>query len=146
MVSIDVTPADLQIVKKILGHHVPEYEVRGFGSRILGKAAKTSDLDLAVMAAKPLDTMLKIDLKEAFSEQDLKKALRIMAKERKYLDLELRYRLRHLERLKLARKESVKTHEVHVELLDLMKQVIVYSSNIAKTTLATTGKAGQLVD
>ncbi len=79
-------------------------------------------------------------LKEAFAEQDPKKAFHIMAKERKYLDLELRYRLRHLERLKMARKESVKTHEVHVELLDLMKQVIVYCSNIAKASLVTSEK------
>jgi phosphate:Na+ symporter len=76
-------------------------------------------------------------LKEAFAERDHKKAAKIMAKERKYLDLELRYRLRHLERLKHARKQSVKTHEVHVELLDQMKQIIVYCANIAKTSLVT---------
>jgi phosphate:Na+ symporter len=35
------------------------------------------------------------------------------------------------------KKESVKTHEVHMELMDLMKQIIVYTSNIAKTFLET---------
>jgi phosphate:Na+ symporter len=79
-------------------------------------------------------------LKEAFAERDPKKAGKIMAKERKYLDLELQYRIRHLERLKHARQESVKTHEVHVELLDLMKQIIVYCANIAKTSLMTSQK------
>ncbi len=79
-------------------------------------------------------------LKEAFAERDPGKASKIMAKERKYLDLELRYRIRHLERLKHARQESVRTHEVHVELLDLMKQVIVYCANIAKTSLITSGQ------
>ncbi len=82
-------------------------------------------------------------LKEAFAERDPGKANKIMAKERKYLDLELQYRIRHLERLKHARQESVRTHEVHVELLDLMKQVIVYCANIAKTSLATAGQGGQ---
>ncbi len=76
-------------------------------------------------------------LKEAFAERDHSKAAKIMAKERKYLDLELQYRLRHLERLKHARKSSVKTHEVHVELLDQMKQIIVFCANIAKTSLVT---------
>ncbi len=78
-------------------------------------------------------------LKEAFAERDPSKASKIMAKERKYLDLELQYRIRHLERLKHARQESVRTHEVHVELMDLMKQVIVYCANIAKTSLITSG-------
>ncbi|MEJ2157386.1 MAG: hypothetical protein P8X96_18815 [Desulfobacteraceae bacterium] len=83
-------------------------------------------------------------LKEAFAERDPEKASKIMAKERKYLDLELRYRIRHLKRLKHARQESVKTHEVHVELLDLMKQVIVYCANIAKTSLVTSGQGSSL--
>jgi phosphate:Na+ symporter len=64
-----------------------------------------------------------------------------MARERKYLDLESQYRIRHLERLRHQRKESVETHAVHLELMDLMKQCIVYSSNIAKTFLSTGGKS-----
>jgi len=79
-------------------------------------------------------------LKEAFAETDTKKAMIIMQKERKYLDLELQYRVRHLERLLHERKESVETHEIHMELMDLMKQIIVYTSNIAKTFLDTCGK------
>jgi phosphate:Na+ symporter len=79
-------------------------------------------------------------LKEAFAERDLAKADKIMAKERKYLDLELKYRVHHLDRMMHERVESVKTHEVHLELMDLMKQIIVYSSNIAKTYLASMQK------
>jgi len=79
-------------------------------------------------------------LKEAFAETDTKKAVIIMQKERKYLDLELQYRVRHLERLLHERKESVETHEIHMELMDLMKQIIVYTSNIAKTFLDTRGE------
>jgi phosphate:Na+ symporter len=82
-------------------------------------------------------------LKEAFAERDPSKAAKIMAKERKYLDLELQYRLRHLERMKHARKESVETHEVHVELLDQLKQIIVYCANIAKTSLLTAKTGGK---
>ncbi len=72
-------------------------------------------------------------LKEALSEVDLNKARLIMDSERKYLDLELQYRTRHLERLVQEDERSKETHEVHMELMDLMKQIIVYSSNIATT-------------
>jgi phosphate:Na+ symporter len=76
-------------------------------------------------------------LTEAFAEIDHDKAREIMAGERKYLDLELQYRVRHLNRLRHETPESLRTHEVHLELMDLMKQIIVYSSNIAKTFLST---------
>ena len=72
-------------------------------------------------------------LKEAFAQRDAAKAALIMDSERKYLDLESQYRVRHLERLLSANSETVQTHEIHVELMDLMKQIIVYSSNIAVT-------------
>jgi len=39
-------------------------------------------------------------------------------------------RVKHLERLRHQRRESFETHSVHLELMDLMKQIIVYSSNI----------------
>ena len=77
-------------------------------------------------------------LKEAFAERNPEKARQIMLKERKYLDLESRYRIRHLQRLLHKRNESLETHEVHMELMDLMKQAIVYSSNIAKTFVTST--------
>ena len=79
-------------------------------------------------------------LQEAFDERDPEKARKIMVKEKKYLDLESQYRVRHLERLRHQRKESLETHSVHLELMDLMKQIIVYSSNIAETFIATCGK------
>ncbi len=80
-------------------------------------------------------------LTESFAERNPEKAQEIMARERKYLDLESQYRIRHLERLRHQRKESVETHAVHLELMDLMKQCIVYSSNIAKTFLSTGGQS-----
>ena len=80
-------------------------------------------------------------LKESFAERNPEKAKEIMASERKYLDLESQYRIHHLERLRHQRKESVETHAVHLELMDLMKQCIVYSSNIAKTFLSTGGQS-----
>ncbi len=72
-------------------------------------------------------------LKEAFAETSPDRSCRIMGQERIYLDLESKYRLQHLHRVQLQKKESLATHEVHMELLDLLKQVVVYSSNIALT-------------
>jgi phosphate:Na+ symporter len=74
-------------------------------------------------------------LREAFAEIDLEKANEIMAGERKYLDLEEQYRINHLERIRRDYPESVQTHEVHMELMNLMRQIVVFSSNIAKTFL-----------
>ncbi len=72
-------------------------------------------------------------LKDAFSELDPEIAKRIMAKEEKYTDLETKYRTRHLERLHEEREESIETHEIHMELMDLLKQINVYTGDIAKT-------------
>jgi phosphate:Na+ symporter len=72
-------------------------------------------------------------LKEAFSELDPDLAKRIMLKEEKYTHLEAEYRTRHLERLHEEREESIQTHEIHMELMDLLKQINVYTGNIAKT-------------
>ena len=72
-------------------------------------------------------------LKDAFSELDPEKAQAIMTKEEKYADLESEYRTRHLERLHEERKESIETHETHMEFMDLLKQINVYTKNIAKT-------------
>ena len=72
-------------------------------------------------------------LKEAFAELDTKKAAQIMKKEVEYIDLESEYRVKHLKRVQQERSESVATHEVHMELMDLLKQINVYTGNIAKT-------------
>ncbi len=68
---IDVEPRDLEAVTAILGRLVPEYEVRAFGSRVRGKARKTSDLDLAIMTDLPLSIERTAELRDAFRESDL---------------------------------------------------------------------------
>ena len=72
-------------------------------------------------------------LKKAFAKANPKKIDKVIAKEEKYLDLESKYRKQHMERLLDERRESIETHEVHMELMDLMKQINVYAANIAKT-------------
>ena len=72
-------------------------------------------------------------LKEAFSELNPEIARSIMSKEEKYSDLETEYRTRHLERIHEQREESIETHEIHMELMDLLKQINVYTGDIAKS-------------
>ncbi len=79
-------------------------------------------------------------LEEAFSEMDPAKAWEIVAKEERYSNLDSQFRLQHLERVLHEKMESIETHEVHMELMDIIKQISVHSSNIAKTFIETCGK------
>lgn len=68
---IDLPARDLAIVTAILKKHVPDCEVRAFGSRVTGGAKKFSDLDLALLGPEKLDWRKLEELRDAFSESDL---------------------------------------------------------------------------
>ena len=68
---IDLRPDHLDTVQRILAEHVPECEVRAFGSRAAWTAKDYSDLDLAVVSAGPLHWRTLARLKEAFEESSL---------------------------------------------------------------------------
>ena len=68
---VDLNPAHRAIVEHILAEHVPECEVRAFGSRATWNARDTSDLDLAVIGDGPLPSRILTMLKEAFEESRL---------------------------------------------------------------------------
>ena len=68
---IDLEPEQLEIVRSILERHVPECEVRAYGSRVRGKAKKYSDLDLAIVGKEKIDRERMTSLEEAFAESDL---------------------------------------------------------------------------
>ena len=109
--------------------------------------AKKRDLDVDFSDEGKEELMIyhqkvcrQIDLlQQAFAERDLEKARQIMSSERKYLDMEEQYRVRHLERVRHESQASIATHEVHIELMDILKQVAVYSSNIAQSFLLRCG-------
>ena len=69
--SIDLHPSHLAAVERILAEHVPECEVRAFGSRATWTARDYSDLDLAVVGEAPLHWRTLSRLKEAFEESRL---------------------------------------------------------------------------
>ena len=71
MTPIDVRPADLATVRRILREHVPTLEVRAFGSRVAWHARETSDLDLALVTDRPLTVARMAALRAAFTDADL---------------------------------------------------------------------------
>lgn len=68
---IDLTPEQIEKVRRILVQYVPGLEIRIFGSRVNGRAKPHSDLDLALMTKQPLPLRTAAFLREAFSESDL---------------------------------------------------------------------------
>lgn len=68
---IDLNPSHLETVKRILAEHVPDCEVRVFGSRVTWTAKDYSDLDLAIVGPRALDSERLRLLREAFEESDL---------------------------------------------------------------------------
>jgi type I restriction enzyme S subunit len=68
---IDIRPDLWKIVRAILFKHVPQYEVWAFGSRVKGSAKPYSDLDLAIVADRPLPLRITAALTHDFSESDL---------------------------------------------------------------------------
>ncbi len=69
---IDVTPAELETVRRILLQHVPECEVRAFGSRARWIAKSYSDLDLVVLGEGILNLHRLNRLREAFEASTLR--------------------------------------------------------------------------
>ncbi len=68
---IDVSPHQLEIIQKILRQHVPDCEVRAFGSRVTWTAKDYSDLDLVIVDKKKLPQKILFALKEDFVESEL---------------------------------------------------------------------------
>ena len=68
---IDLNPKYLKTIQAILATHIPEYEVRVFGSRVKWTAKEYSDLDLAIVGSKPFGLRLMRKLREAFEDSYL---------------------------------------------------------------------------
>ncbi len=68
---IDLAPEQLVIVLRLIEAHVPECEVRAFGSRVTGDAKPYSDLDIIILGASRLPLGRLAALREAFEESEL---------------------------------------------------------------------------
>ena len=76
--DIDIKPDELAEICRILAEHVPECEVRAFGSRVTGRAKPYSDLDLAVVGPEVIHWNDLAQLTEAFQETELPFRVEVM--------------------------------------------------------------------
>ncbi len=74
-------------------------------------------------------------LNKFFSKYDRAKAAKIMEKGEQYRDLEEKYRLEHFKRVSGDVSESVATHEIHIELMDMLKQINALIELIASSLI-----------
>jgi phosphate:Na+ symporter len=79
-------------------------------------------------------------LSKALDSFDPEQAHHIMEKETKYENMEQMLRAQHLNRVYSAYKESVDTHQLHMEIMNLLMQVNVYAGKIADTIMQTSPK------
>jgi len=71
-------------------------------------------------------------LRIAFESKNFKKVKKIVKEERKLRELKTELREIHLKRVQKKRVESVATHYIHMELLEMLKQININMSEIAK--------------
>ena len=69
--SIALRPDQLRLVQAILHSHIPDREVRAFGSRVTGAHKQMSDLDLCIMGDDRLLPSALERLRLAFSDSAL---------------------------------------------------------------------------
>ena len=68
---LDLQPEYRAMVESLLAAYFPDCEVRVYGSRVKGDAAKYSDLDISIVGSAKLDRTQLIELRNAFDESDL---------------------------------------------------------------------------
>ena len=68
---IDIEEKYMAEIRRIINEHVPDCEVRAFGSRIEGKAEQFSDLDLVLVGSEKLNWRRIERLKDAFAASNL---------------------------------------------------------------------------
>lgn len=68
---VDLSPAHLVIVERVLATQVPECEVRAFSSRVTWTAKDNSDWGLAIVGELPVHRRKLSRLEEAFEESRL---------------------------------------------------------------------------
>ena len=89
--------------------------------------------EILVYHAKLLKQIKRLN--KYFVKYDRAKATKIMKKGKKYKDLEEKYRLEHFKRVSSNVSVSVATHQLHVELMDMLKQINTFIELIASTLL-----------
>jgi len=74
-------------------------------------------------------------LKQMMTQMDVSLAKKVKMKKSRYADFDSRLRKHHLERMLAMKDESVETHSIHMELMDALNLINIYSAEIAKKIL-----------
>ena len=69
--ALDLSAENLRAVRAILHRRIPEVRVVAYGSRARGRARKFSDLDLAIVSARPVDGKIIALLANDFTQSNL---------------------------------------------------------------------------
>jgi phosphate:Na+ symporter len=100
---------------------------------VKGDFSEQGRLEIEAYHTKVSKQMSRIS--EAFGELDLEKAQNVIRKEKKYRNLRDQFKLSHIKRVQKELEESIETHEIHIDLIDLLKQISVYLKDIANTII-----------
>jgi uncharacterized protein len=68
---LDLIPDQLALIRGLLARHVPDRQVRAFGSRVKGRARRWSDLDLVAMGREALPDLALAHLPADLEDSDL---------------------------------------------------------------------------
>ncbi len=123
---VDKNLRPLVVKKRVLGCHFSEVgreEIQGFHIKVMKQLSRAMDV---------------------FRDVNLEKAERMKYKERKYLYMEAEYRQSHFKRVTKEVPESIASGEIHLELMDYLKQINSYATSIARNLLAEKEKTKPL--
>ncbi len=115
---VDKNLRPLVVKKRVLGCHFSEAgraEIQEFHIKVMKQLSRAMDV---------------------FRDVNLEKAERMKYKERKYLYMEAEYRQSHFKRVTKEVPESIASGEIHLELMDYLKQINSYATSIARNLLA----------
>ena len=70
-----------------------------------------------------------------FSKFKRKRIAKIIKKDMKYVEMEREFRKMHMKRVRKEKKESVATHNIHMEIMDMFRLINGYISSLARTLM-----------
>ncbi|MEN8199496.1 MAG: Na/Pi cotransporter family protein [Thermodesulfobacteriota bacterium] len=82
-------------------------------------------------------------LEEVMTNMDCSLARKVRKKKSRYANYDSLLRRHHMQRMLTMKEESVETHSIHMELMDALNLINVYSSEIARNFLQCEALAGQ---
>jgi phosphate:Na+ symporter len=85
-------------------------------------------------------------IKQMMATMDFSLAQKVKKKKNRYARFYSKMRKQHLKRMLEMKQESVETHPIHMELMDALNQINIYSAEIAKTLLKNGTVAGNEKD